>query len=231
MGVGTNQQARGIGIAALVLVMLGGFLPPPGYASGSLYVDDSGTTPAGKCQLESWMRDFSGGPHEWTAAPACSTGPVEWSLTLIRDTVPIQRSWSPGIKWLIKDNTHGGFGLAIASSPLYQDGRFQNMDTYLAPNWVWGPDQRWMVDTNIGVRHERGGSSRPEAGLGLQYTPVKSLSLVVEHLWRGMYGHFSQAGLRFNLNRNDSIDLLAGRSRDKLDGSQRWVTLGLNVVF
>jgi hypothetical protein len=214
-----------LGVSALTL------MPQCAHASASLYVDDSGITPAGKCQLESWMRNFSGGSHEWTAAPACSIGPIELSATLTRDTGPAQRSWSPGIKWLIEDNTHGGFGLALATGPLYEDGRFKAMETYVAPNWAWGPNQRWVVNANLGVRHERGGSSRPEEGLGLQYTPIKALSLVAEYLSRSMYGHFAQTGVRLNLNRNDSIDLLAGRSRDHADGTQRWVTLGLNVVF
>ena len=202
----------------------------PCLAGGSLYVDDPGVTAAGRCQLESWMRAFEGGGHEFTTVPACSTGPVEWSVTLTRLTSPNDRPWSPGIKWQLVDNTDGGFGMAVAATALYDHARLQTMEAYIAPGWVLGRRKQWTINVNLGMSRERGETSRINAGLGMQYdTPVKLISLLAEHLWRDGHGDVSQAGVRLNLSDASTIDLLAGRSRD--GQTDRWLTLGVNLAL
>ncbi len=202
----------------------------PSMAGGSLYVDDPGVTAAGRCQLESWMRSFAGGGHEFTTVPACSTGPVEWSVTLTKLTSPIDRPWSPGVKWQLVDNDDGGFGMAVAVTALYDHARLQTTDAYLAPGWVLGQRKQWAINVNLGMTRERGETSKIVAGIGMQYdTTVKLVSLLAEHLWHDGHGGVTQGGVRLNLSDKSTIDLLAGRSHD--EHTDHWLTLGLNLAF
>lgn len=220
-------KTKSVGQALLCAIAV---VATPCMAGGSLYVDDPGITTPGRCQLESWMRAFEGGGHEFTTVPACSTGPVEWSVTLTRLTSPNDRPWSPGIKWRLVDNTNGGFGMAVAVTALYDHARLQNTEAYLAPGWVLGQRKQWTVNMNLGMIRERGETSKTVAGLGMQYdTTIKLVSLLAEHLWHDGHGGVTQAGVRLNLSSASTIDLLAGRSRD--EHTDRWLTVGLNLAF
>ncbi len=56
-------------------------------AGASLLVDDAGTVPDGRCQLESWLRLRGGG--EVTAVPAC--GRAGWSTAWAAAPAPGRR--------------------------------------------------------------------------------------------------------------------------------------------
>jgi hypothetical protein len=201
---------------------------PAGHAGGSLLVDDTGVTAAGHCQLESWLRGFAGGGAEGTTVPACATGPVEWSMAITRLTrAPDQLG--PSVKWQLLDNTRGGFGLAAATSITLVHGRFDERDAYLAPGWSLGTRQQWQLAVNLGSTRLRGGAAFALGGAGLQYAMNDTLSLIAEKFWRERHGHASQAGMRWSLDANDSIDLLAGAAT--YPARARWATLGLNVAF
>lgn len=218
-----------IRLTALALLAASCALPISAWAGGSLYVDDSGIAPRGGCQLESWMRAFTGGGSELTTVPACSTGPVEWSLALSSFTGPVSHQATPGIKWQLIDNAKGGFGLALATTATLEAGRLESTDVYAAPSWVLGQAQEWAINVNVGANRQRAGTWRGTAGLGLQYTPRTLVTILAEVLWRDRRGNVVQGGLRFNLDEKISMDALIGRSRD--DVVDRWATLGLNVAF
>lgn len=201
---------------------------PASYAGGSQLVDDTGVTAAGRCQLESWMRGFVGGGAELTTVPACSTGPVEWSLSMTRLTRhPDQLA--PSVKWQLIDNTHGGFGLAVATAVTLVHGRFDEFDAYAAPGWSLGAQQQWQLAVNLGMSRIRGEGSFGVAGLGVQYALNDKAALIAEELWRDRHGHARQAGVRLSLNANDTIDVLVGQN--DAAARERWATLGLNLAF
>jgi hypothetical protein len=198
-------------------------------AGGSWYVDDAGIAPHGHCQLESWWRSFQDGTMELTTVPACSAANVEWSLGMTRLSDPVHSDFTPGVKWQVKDNDHGGFGLALAASSLFHDGRSRNTTVYVAPTWVFGVRQQWEVNTNAGVFHQPGERTQGFAGAAIQYTPSATIALLAEHVWRQAHGHVSQVGMRLALAPSTTLDLVAGRSRDRV--TSRWATLGLNLAF
>jgi hypothetical protein len=198
-------------------------------AGGSWFVDDAGIAPNGHCQLESWWRSFQDETMELTTVPACSAANVEWSLGMTRLSDPVRSDFTPGVKWQVKDNDHGGFGLALAASSLFHDGRSRNTTAYVAPSWVFGERQQWEVNTNAGVFHQPGERTHGLAGAALQYAASKTLALLAEHVWRQAHGHVSQGGVRLALAHSTTLDLVAGRSRDRV--TSRWATLGLNLAF
>ena len=196
------------------------------HAGGSLFVDDSGVTPAGRCQLESWLRAFSGGGRELTLSPACSAGPLEFSLGLTRISRPGQSELTPGLKWQLRDNSNGGFGLAVATTGIYQHGKLKQTDAYLAPAWALGADQQWQIFTNLGLSRDRGERSKLAGGLGVQYSVSKAIDLVAERYIRKGRDATNEAGISFNFGSSASIDLLVGKNR-----TDQWFTFGYNVVF
>ncbi|WP_250626296.1 hypothetical protein [Pinirhizobacter soli] len=196
------------------------------HAGGSLFVDDSGVTPAGRCQLESWLRAFSGGGRELTLSPACSAGPLEFSLGLTRISRPGQSLLTPGLKWQLRDNSNGGFGLAVATTGIYQHGKLKQTDVYVAPAWALGADQQWQIFTNLGLSRDRGEKSKLAGGLGMQYSLSKAVDLVAERYIRKGRDATNEAGISFNFGSSASIDLLVGKNR-----TDQWFTFGYNVVF
>jgi len=195
-------------------------------AGGSLFVDDPGITPAGRCQLESWMRAFSGGGRELTLSPACSVGSLEFSLGLTRISRPGQSELTPGLKWQLRDNSNGGFGLAVAATGIYQHGKLRQTDAYLAPAWAFGADQQWQIFTNLGLSRDRGERTKLAGGVGMQYSLSKAIDLVAERYIRKGRDATNEAGISFNVGSSASIDLLVGKNR-----ADQWFTLGYNMVF
>lgn len=57
---------------------------------GAYLVDDASITAAGECQIQSWLQALSGGQQVLNTLPACSTGPVEWSVGLAGQSSPYQ---------------------------------------------------------------------------------------------------------------------------------------------
>jgi hypothetical protein len=203
--------------------------PIPCRGGGSLYVDDSATTPAGRCQLESWIRAFQSDTRETTAVPACSTGSWEWSVALTHLSARSRDLVSPGLKWNWLDNSHGGFGFAVAGTDLIRQGRQRDAQIYMAPSWVWGDAQQWELDGNAGINHQVGDRSKMLAGLGIEYTPVRALTLIAERLVKQGHGNDDQAGIRVNVDKLNSIDVFVGHSRDTF--TDRGLTIGVNLGF
>lgn len=201
----------------------------PCRAGGSLFVDDAGIAANGHCQLESWLRPFQSEVVELTTVPACSFGNIEWSLGITRLSNPVRSIFTPGIKWQLKGNDDGGFGVALAATSIFHDGRSQNTTLYVAPTWLFGQHQEWELDTNVGAYHQPGERLHGLAGAGLHYSPSPNVTLIAEHVWREAHGHLSQVGVRLSLSRATTVDLLVGRSKDRT--SARWATVGLNLSF
>ena len=97
----------------MVLVVAGAAAPVRA-AGGAYLVDEASVTPAGHCQLESWIQALSGGQSLLTANPACSTGPVEWTLGFAAQAHPFQHQEAPAVKWMLRDPDKNAWGLTGA---------------------------------------------------------------------------------------------------------------------
>lgn len=197
-------------------------------SGGSYTVDDASITPAGRCQLESWMQAFKGGSLAGWTVPACSFGALELSLGLSRQIRPNVNTLSPGVKWLLHDGGDAGISAAWATTLAFYDGQRSAADSYIAFSAPLDRGQRWQASLNLGGSWLRSSHARVLIGAGLEYIASPELGLLAEYLRPLGNGYIAQAGARFYLGDN-SIDLLAGQSRSGV--TSRWVTLGLNLAF
>ena len=195
-------------------------------AGGSYLVDDASITTPGRCQLESWLQAFSSGKSLIEAAPACSTGAIEWSAALAIQRDPRVTQISPAIKWQLRNGDAGDrWGIAVDVGASRAQGRWNNEMAYASFSRILESDQRWMVNFNAGVTRTPGHASRPLIGQEAEYALSPRITLLAEHLWP-INGHDEeQIGGRYVLG-NDSVDLIAGMS-----GADHWMTVGLNLAF
>jgi hypothetical protein len=214
----------------LVLVCTAGLLPEIASAgSGAYLVDDSTITPAGHCQVQSWLQALSGGQQVLSTLPACSTGPVEWSLGLAGQSSPYQHQESPAVKWMIVDDTHRSVGLAVNVGATWSNGHVISKNTYAALTWIPDASRRWSVNLDLGEIFDPKQGWRPLLGVAAKYKATQHLALVVEHIrpWNGLA--MTQAGVHWTLNKTDSLDFIVGHS-DAVT-HDHWLTLGLNFAL
>ncbi len=199
------------------------------HASGGSYVvDDATITPAGRCQLESWLQSFKGGALAGWTVPACSIGTVEFSLGLGRQVRPNRNGLSPGVKWLIHDGGDTGISAAWATTATLDDGRRKLADSYVAFSGPLDRAQRWQANVNVGVAWTRSDHVRPLIGAGVEYIASSQVGLLAEYLRPVGHGYVAQTGVRIYFKDN-SVDVLVGQSRD--GELSRWINVGLNLAF
>lgn len=226
----TRQEPMALCRALRPLLLCIGLLPGAGHAgSGAYLVDDASITPAGQCQIQSWLQVLSGGQQILNTLPACSTGPVEWSVTLAGQRSPYEHQESPAVKWMIVDGDRHSVGVAINVGASWSNGRVTSKNSYAALTWTPDQERRWAVNLDMGEIYDRAKGWRPLLGIGAKYKATQHLAFVVEHI-RPVTGHaMTQGGVRWAINKSDSFDFILGRS----DASthDHWVTLGLNFAL
>lgn len=197
--------------------------------TGAYLVDDSSITPAGQCQVQSWLQVLSAGQQSLNTLPACSTGPVEWSLGLAGQSSPYQHQESPAVKWMIVDGEQHPLGVAVNVGATWSNGHVISKNTYAALTWTPSADRRWAANVDLGESFAPSKGWRPLVGVGVKYRATDELAVILEHIrpWNGL--SLTQAGIRWSFNKDDSFDLIVGRS-DAAEHS-RWMTLGLNFAL
>lgn len=197
--------------------------------SGAYVVDDASITPAGQCQAQSWLQLVSGGEKTLNTLPACSTGPVEWSLGLGGQNHPYEHQESPAIKWMMRDPDQHVFGIAANVGATWGNGHVLNRNAYVAVTWTPDAAHRWGISGDAGSVYARGSSWNTLVGIAIRYKVLDPLALTLERMqhWNG--GANTQAGLRWTFRNGDSVDLIAGKSEAVAHG--RWLTFGLNVAI
>jgi hypothetical protein len=124
--------------------------------SGAYVVDDASITPAGKCQAQSWYQLISGGQETLNTLPACSTGPVEWSLGIGAQNDPYEHQESPAVKWMILDPDHHTIGVALnigatwGQRPCPQPKRLRGGDMDTGPSSAVGRQYRCRLGLRKG---------------------------------------------------------------------------------
>lgn len=197
--------------------------------SGAYVVDDASITAAGQCQAQSWVQLLSGGEKILNTLPACSTGPVEWSLGLGAQNHPYEHQESPAIKWMIQDPDHDVLGIAANLGATWGNGHVLNRNAYVALTWTPDTERRWAVSTDIGSVYAHGSSWNTLAGLSVRYKVIDPLAVTLERMqhWNG--GANTQAGLRWTFHNGDSMDVIAGKS--EATAHDRWLTVGINIAI
>lgn len=212
------------------LLMCATLLPPSGHAgSGAYLVDDASITPAGQCQIQSWLQLLSAGQQVLNTLPACSTGPVEWSLGLAGQSSPYQHQESPAVKWMIVDGDRHAVGLAVNVGATWSNGHVLSKNSYAALTWQPDAARRWSINIDAGEIYDRAQGWRPLLGTGVKYKVSRQIALLVERIrpWNGLA--MTQAGMRWAFDKQGSLDVIVGHS--DACAHNRWLTLGLNFAL
>lgn len=223
-----QHRARHLGPAAYCLLgLVLGVTGRAAFAAGGSYlVDDASITTPWRCQVESWLQAFSSGKSLIETAPACSTGPIEWSAALAVQRDPHANLISPAIKWQLRNGDAGDrWGIALDVGATRTQGHWDNETAYASFSRILESDQRWMVNFNAGITRTPGHASRPLIGQEAEYALSPRITLLAEHLWPINGRNEEQFGGRYVFG-NDSVDLIAGMS-----GPDHWMTIGLNIAL
>ncbi|KAB7628659.1 hypothetical protein [Stenotrophomonas rhizophila] len=214
-------------VFALPLVAVA-MLPFDTRAAASLMVDDASITDAGRCQLESWGRHTDAG-NEWTAVPACTIAGTEWSLGVSHQRATAATQWAVGAKRVLRDLDQRRWGVAVSAGVGSDWHRPRANDWNLnAPLTVaLGASDRTLLHLNLGWARTAGERGRTD-GVGLEIVAAPHWSLLAETARDATRQRSSQFGVRHELWRGASVDLLAGRMHHQRDG--RWLTLGFNLA-
>lgn len=214
-------------VFALPLVAVA-MLPFDTRAAASLMVDDASITDAGRCQLESWGRHTDAG-NEWTAVPACTIADTEWSLGVSHQHDVSSTQWALGAKRVLRDIDQRRWGLAL-SAGVGSDWHHLRSDDWgvNAPLTIaLGANDRTLLHLNLGWARTEGSRGRTD-GIGLEIVTAPQWSLLAETARDATRQRSSQFGVRHELWRGASVDLLAGRVHHQRDG--HWITLGFNLA-
>jgi hypothetical protein len=199
---------------------------------GSYNVDDASVVGAGKCQLESWLREWSNGTNGVYAAPACGIGPVEFGVTLNTGQHLRGVGANPGIKWQLRNGDDQGVGVALEANGTYLRGRQDDLQAYVATTFGLDDARKLMVAVNVGADRDHRTTSHPLYGAGLDLAVTSRLTLLVERVWT-FRTKTDQGGVRLAFGES-SLDLVVGSDRDAIEHPRRdthWINLGWNAAF
>jgi hypothetical protein len=194
---------------------------------GSYNVDDASVVGAGKCQLESWLREWSHGSNGVYAVPACGAGPVEFGVTLNTGHGTFGPGVNPSIKWQLRNGDDKGIGVAVATAATWIRGRQDDAQAYVATTFGLDDARRFMVALNVGADRARGESTHALYGFGLDYALTTRWTLLVERLWTHRT-ITSQGGVRLAFGES-SLDVVVGSERSL--HASHWINLGWNAAF
>ena len=195
---------------------------------GSYFVDDATVTPAGHCQVESWVRWLPQGSFDATSVPACSNDVLEFSATLVGRAGPkSSHSEGLGLKHVVGDLERDGAAWGLAANALLQNGKIASANVYAPWSIALTSDQRWVVDINAGFQRTETPDWHALIGAAVEYELAPGWHVIGEALRNGARVRTIQAGLRRTLTKDIDLDIVVGTTHD--DGTEQWLTFGLNV--
>lgn len=200
------------------------------HAGASLLVDDATFTPPGHCQVESWVRIHSPG-QELTAVPACNFANTEFGIGHSHATTPHStRSWTPGVKRLLRDFDQHRWGAGVSAGATWQSdtGRWADWSINVPTSFALDPDRNLVLHANLGWTKAEKLPGAMTGGIGLEVALDGAWTLLAETHDQRRGATTTQLGLRRAWGQAGSIDLLVGREGSH-DNS--WLTLGFNVPF
>jgi hypothetical protein len=201
-------------------------------AGGSLLVDDAAVTPAGHCQLESWVRAYSHG-QELTAVPACNRAGTEYSLGVSEFLSPRSGPLATlGAKHLWREVGQDKFGVGATLSATW-NASDQHADLWsvnVPASIALNDQQRRLVHVNLGWLDSGTSGRGLTAGLGVEL-PLNARSLLLAEIFAEP-DHFrvGELGWRHVLTDAASVDFLIGH-QGGLANSSWFTAIGINILF
>jgi len=219
-----------------LLVLAGLSLSTVAHAGRPMTTDDASITPAGECQMQSWLQHASAEDELWML-PACSPfsrleitagGAEHWNGSS-NGTL-----WSAQAKFLLRDEAPGEWGAAIsigwnrrhsaAPEDRVDAQPFNVVTSYRAS------DEAFAVHLNLGMRHDDAqDSTRTTWGAAYERAPAARLGEFVEVFGATGTSPTLQTGIRYDIV-SDRISINGTVGAVMRDGLREpFVTVGLNL--
>lgn len=220
----------------LYLFWISFLLCPSAWAARPFITDDAKLTTEGSCQLESWMRVYSGSREFW-ALPACNpTGNLEITLGGGLSSPNGGSSSGDGVfqfKSLYQALSSNSWGLGLAVGTI----RHPNLSpgpNGLGNHYAYLPfsisfnDDKFILHSNLGWMRDRASSqNRTTLGVGGEVQLSPKLNLMAETFGDDSARPFWQTGLRYFIVPNlFQVDATIGQQFGG-ERSGRWISLGL----
>jgi hypothetical protein len=211
----------------------------PAQAARPFVTDDARITAEGSCQLESWVRSYSGSQEFW-ALPACNLG-GNLELTLgggqARNTgEPLTSDTVLQFKTIVQPLRTNGWGWGLAAGTVHHP-EVRPGPNQLGNQYVYAPlsasfdNDRWLAHLNVGwLRDKASSQDRMTWGLGTEFASSPTFSWVAETFGDDKARPYWQAGWRvFVVPQRFQLDFTFGQQAGG-DAASRWLSLGLRYT-
>lgn len=224
-------------ISRLLLVIL--LVPLSTYAARPLVTDDARLTKSGSCQVESWVKTYSGGNEFW-ALPACNPfGNFEVTLgTAIskQKNEPTTDDYIFQAKTLFKELSDGGWGMGMAIGTAQHENKLYPGPNGIGSTYVYFPishsflDDKLITHVNLGYIHYKHSSQESVTwGLGGEYKLKDNLLYVLESFGDHRTSAYAQTGLRYSIVPDIlQVDTTVGRQFNT--DNSTWLSIGVRYT-
>lgn len=224
-------------ISRLLLLIL--LVPLSTYAARPLVTDDARLTKSGSCQVESWVKTYSGGNEFW-ALPACNPfGNFEVTLgTAIskQKNEPTTDDYIFQAKTLFKELSDGGWGMGMAIGTAQHENKLYPGPNGIGSTYVYFPishsflDDKLITHVNLGYIHYKHSSQESVTwGLGGEYKLKDNLLYVLESFGDHRTSAYAQTGLRYSIVPDIlQVDTTVGRQFNT--DNSTWLSIGVRYT-
>ncbi len=209
------------------------------FAARPMVTDDARLTKTGSCQLESWVKSYSGGNEFW-ALPACNPmGNFEVTVgTAIvkHNSEPKTDDYIFQAKTLFKELTPNGWGAGMALGTAEHKNRRYPGPNGIGSTYMYFPishsflDNQLITHANFGYIHYKDSSQESVTwGLGAEYKLKESLLYVLETFGDQRTNPFIQMGFRYSVVLDIfQIDTTIGRQVNTIN--TEWLSFGIRYT-
>ncbi len=209
------------------------------YAARPMVTDDARLTKGGSCQVETWVKAYSGG-HEFWALPACNPfGNFEVTIGTAVSKLngePTTNDYIFQAKTLLKELSPDGWGLGMALGTAQHESKLHPGPNGLGSTYVYFPishsffEDQLITHINFGYIYYKEASKESLTwGAGGEYKLRENLLYVLESFGDQHTSAYVQTGLRYSVVPDIfQIDTTVGRQFSKDDSS--WLSFGIRYT-
>ena len=213
--------------------------PLSAHAARPMVTDDARLTKDGRCQVETWIKAYSGG-HEFWALPACNPfGNFELTLGTAASKLSGETTSHDYIfqaKTLFKELNPDGWGFGVAIGTAQHENKLHPGPNGLGSTYVYFPishsflEDQLITHVNFGYTHYKETSKESLTwGVGSEYKLRENLLYVLESFGDQHTSAYVQTGLRYSVVPDIfQIDTTVGRQFNKDDSD--WLSIGIRYT-
>ena len=213
--------------------------PLAGHAARPMVTDDARLTKGGSCQVETWIKAYSGG-HEFWALPACNPfGNFELTLGTAASKLSGETTSHDYIvqaKTLFKELNPDGWGFGVAIGTAQHENKLHPGPNGLGSTYVYFPishsflEDQLITHVDFGYTHFKETSKESLTwGVGSEYKLRENLLYVLESFGDQHTSAYVQTGLRYSVVPDIfQIDTTVGRQFNKDDSD--WLSIGIRYT-